>query len=490
MKKRRGGYTAGIICACILGLISASCSKNGSASVKSNSKAPVQINLVLLKVYDFSDAQKVQDEMNKILEKRYNIDVKLTYIDFGSWQQQTNLLLLGTDCDILPLVNTPLSTYVANGQLLELDDYYAKSDKEFKSIWSPVELQGTKVNGKLYSITNLRNFANKYSLHMSQKIVDELNIDISSIKTMEDITPVLAKVHKAHPEMYAVVPQTGDTFVNGWMWDGLGDESWIGVLPEKGQTTKVQNVFDTADFKQFTGMTHKWYEAGYIMSDSLSNRESGESLVVNGKAFSFFNNDSNAAPVPGTVTAEIIAPWTVSNSYSALSYGINVNSLHPGESWKLLQALYTDADLETLLIDGIEGVHYVKNGNGSISYPAGVSATTSTYGGAAQYWAYPYAALTPPIDTLGSPDFFKELVAFNKSAIVSKAAGFLFDSTSITDQYTACVNVMNKYYKALLCGSIDPGKFIPQADAELKSAGIDTVIALKQQELDKFLKNK
>lgn len=39
-----------------------------------------------------------------------------------------------------------------------------------------------------------------------------------------------------------------------------------------------------------------------------------------------------------------------------------------------MEILYTDAEVETLLTDGIEGTHYVKNEDGTISFPEGKTA--------------------------------------------------------------------------------------------------------------------
>jgi ABC-type sugar transport system, periplasmic component len=452
----------------------------------SENKEIVNLNMALLKVYDTTDAPKVQEALNKVLGEKYGINVKITYIDFGSWTEQTNLLLTGDEVDVLPLFMLPLTSYVNNGQVLCLDDYYANASDAMKKVWSEDELKGTMVDGKLYSITNLRNFANKYVANMSEKMVKEMNIDVSSIKSLADLEKVLYQVKKKYPDVYPLVPQQGDNFVNGWTWDGLGDENWIGVLPNKGQDTTVQNILDTNDFKEFTSYTHKWYKDGLIMADALSNTETGTTMIANGKAFAALGNSSNAAAPAGCVQAQLIDPWSVSNSMAALSYAININSKHPDESWKLIEAMYTDKDVATLLIDGMEGTHYIKNEDGTISYPKGVTAPTSKYGQADAYWSYPNGALTAPLDYNGKT-FFTDLINFNKTATISKANGFSFDQTEVSDEYAACINVMSKYYKALLCGSLDPAATISKADKELKDSGIDDIIAAKQSQLDKFI---
>jgi len=451
-------------------------------------KDMVTLNFTLFSIYDFSDAAAVQEKLNEILAEKYQIQVKLTFINSGSWTQQTNLMLTSDEVDVLTLFKTPLSTYVSNGQLLPLDDYYENASDAFKSVWSEDEINGTRVNGSLYSITNLRNFANTYDVMMSKEIAEEMKIDPAGINSLEALDELLYKVKEAYPDLYAMVPQTGAKMSGGWTWDGLGDQSYIGVLADCGQTDKVENLLATDDFKDYCAYTHKWYQDGLIMADALSNTETGYQLVKNGKAFCYLSNNSNVVPA-GITMANVIPAWTESNSYASISYGINAATKHPDESWKLMEAIYTDAEVATLLIDGIEGIHYVLNEDGTISYTEGYDVSTIPYGGADQYWSFPNAALSLPLQANGA-DFFEELTAFNQNSSISIASGFSFDSTSVTDEYSACINVMDKYYNALMCGTIDPETSIPMAISELEDAGISKIIEAKQEQLNAFLAGK
>lgn len=444
------------------------------------------VKFALPGIYDFSDVDMVEAEINTLLAERYGIQVDITYINAGSWTQQSNLLLTGNEVDVIALQQTPLPTYVNNGQLLALDDYYANASDAFKQVWTNGELEGTKVNGVLYSITNFRNFANVYNLHISEKIVEEMGIDVSAIKTMEDVGEIMYQVKEQYPDVYPMVAQNLNFLSNGWTWDGLGDESYIGVLADCGQSAVVENLFNTDDFRDFCNYTHQWYEDGLIMADILSNTERGDNLILNGKAFCHFNNDMHADAADGILLAEIIPAWSTGNSYGSMSYGINSNSSNPDAAWQFMEAVYTDSEIATLLVDGIEGVHYVKNSDGTISYPEGKDASSVTYGGAAQYFTFPNSAVSLPLENNGAT-FFADLHEFNITATQSIATGFVFDSADVTDEYAACVNIMNKYYYALMDGTVDPESTIAQANQELEVAGIDKIIAAKQEQLDAFL---
>ena len=445
-----------------------------------------EVSLHLPTVYDLPDAPMVEDAINQITEEKYGIHLNLTYITTGNWQQQSNLLFTGDEADVIAVFMTPLSSYVKNGQLTDLTDYYANASDEFKQVWSEDEMRGTTVDGKIYAIPNLRNFGNIIGLNIDSDIAAEFGIENGQKLTMEEVDDFLTKAHEKYPDRYALIPQSGDSMINGdWTWDGLGDAQYLGVLEDQGQTTEVKNLFETDDFIDFCTWTRKWYQEGITMQDVLSNTQPFQTLIGNDLAIACFDNYS-VNNVPGITRTEVISAWAQSNSYQALCYGINVNSKDKDAAWELMQILYTDKDVCTLLADGIEGTHYTVNDDGTISFVDGKTAADCGYGMAEGYWIVPYSGNTYPLDVNG-PTFFEDLLQFNKDTLKTKAFGFCFDTSNVVDQYTACSNIMDKYYKALLSGSVDVESTIEQANSELEAAGLADIIAEKQAQLDAYL---
>ena len=93
---------------------------------------------------------------------------------------------------------TPLSSYVKNGQLTDLTDYYANASDEFKSIWSEDEMKGTTVDGKIYAVPNLRNFGNIIGLNIDEDIAAEFGIENGQKLTMEEVDDFLTKAHEKY----------------------------------------------------------------------------------------------------------------------------------------------------------------------------------------------------------------------------------------------------------------------------------------------------
>ena len=450
----------------------------GSGEVKS-------VNVTMPTVYELPDAQLVEDEINKITEEKYGIHLDLEFISMGNWLQQSNLLFTGDEADVIAVFMSPLSSYVKNGQLTDLTDYYANASDEIKAVWSEDAIKGTTIDGKVVAIPNLRNFGNYMGLNIDADIAAEFDIENGQTLTMEEIDTFLRAAHEKYPDRYALVPQSSDSLIGEWSWDGLGDAKWLGVLPECGQVTEVQNLFDTEDFQTFCNWTHTWYQDGLIMPDVLSNTQPFQTLIGNDQGIACFDNYGVNA-VAGMIRTVVVDKWAQSNSYQALCYGINQNSKDKDAAWEAMEILYTDKDVCILLNNGIEGKHYVKNEDGTISFPEGKTAADCGYGMSEGYWITPYSGYSYPLDVNG-PTFYEDLIKFNEETLKTKAFGFSFDTSVVADQYTACSNIMDKYYKALMSGSVDPQTTIEQANAEFEAAGLNDIITEKQKQLDAFL---
>lgn len=139
-------------------------------------------------------------------------------------------------------------------------------------------------------------------------------------------------------------------------------------------------------------------------------------------------------------------------------------------------------EVSELVINGIEGEHYVKKGD-VLTYPEGVDASNTTYSSAG--WVWPNEFISTPWEADG-PDIWKDTEEFNDIALMSVAFGFNWNSEDVMTEITACSNVKAKYENALFCGALDPATTIPKFVEELKDAGVDDIIAEKQRQLDEW----
>ena len=88
-------------------------------------------------------------------------------------------------------------------------------------------------------------------------------------------------------------------------------------------------------------------------------------------------------------------------------------------------------------------------------------------------------------------NYGEKMTEYNDSAMVSPAYGFIFDSTDVANEVTACSNVVQQYCISVEeNGEVDVDTALEKLNQALKEAGIDTIIAEKQEQYDAFLEGK
>lgn len=267
----------------------------------------------------------------------------------------------------------------------------------------------------------------------------------------------------------------------------------FGVLMNQGQETTVENYYATDEYREFVETMYDWQQKGYLSKDAATTTEGVENQVKAGAAFSYFapnkpGYDTRAELLCGTemAIAPLSEPWAGTAQISFLTYGISSSCTDKDKAMQCLDYMYGNKDVLNLLNWGEEGVDYeVKDEeNNIIGYPEGKD-DTNTYH-LAEGWQL-FNQFEMYIWEGDSPDIWKETKVMNESALKSKAFGFTYDSTGVTNELAALSNVKAQYAAALGSGSVNPDEVLPKFLEELEKAGIDKVIQTKQEQLDKWL---
>lgn len=435
---------------------------------------------------------QVQDAMNKHLAENYGIQTKLVYTEIGNFEKAINLAMTTDELDVTCYFtgNGQLSNYVNNGQLLDITDYFNSAPDELKNSFTEAEITAASMNGRIYGLVRKYQYGGQEVAVLNKDIVEEMGIDPASITDMDSLGEVLYKVHEAHPEIYALVPQSMNdmTWCKPWI-EGIGLTSF--AYTNDIDATEVKSIFELDSFREFCNYTHQWYQDGLIMSDAISNTQEGSSMVTAGAAFATLHNadiDPLDTLYPNTVVSSVlIQPKAVPTDIGNLQYGISTNSAHPDEAFALLSALYTDPTLHTLLSYGIEGEHYVIKEDGRADYPEGMTAETEPYGGFAATATYPNYLLNPLKATAVVDNYKTAVDDWNSKVKVSPTFGFYFDTTEYGDFITAYKNLEEKYLHSIKTGSVALDDVLPTIQSELEAIGFYDMIAKVQEELDAYL---
>lgn len=441
-----------------------------------------------------TDILLVEEELNKITMSEVGAKIKLLPISFGNWDQQTKLMLSsGEKLDLLPMFSSSVSGYVANGQLIFLNELLDQQGQGIIEVLGEDIAKVANVDGDVYGVTTLRDWATSSGIVMRKDLVEKYGIDVSQIKTLDDIEKVFEIVKAGEPGMEMLAGTQGSPII-----DRIEDYDWLtdkyGVLMECGQSLEVVNRYETEEYKEQVYKMRDWYNKGYIMKDTMTNTETAANLVKAGKLFAYFSPlkpgfavQEKLSTTYDMVTATLSEPYLTTTNTGFLTWGIPINCQNTEKTMEVLNLAYSNADFMNLLDWGIEGKHYqvIDEENDIIDFAEGVDASNSGYN-LGLGWAFPNQFITH-IWNGNSTSLWTELNDFNMNATKSLAYGFAYDPSNVVNEITAVANVITEYAEGLGDGVVDPDEYLPKFIADLKAAGMDKIVTEKQAQLDKWL---
>lgn len=470
----------------------ASSSNDGSSkSADSSNQDSYTVKILAPGDASTDDCAKISEAASKITEEKFNTKVELTRVGFGSYDQQVNLTLASSEkLDLMYEYCGNVTSAISSGQIVPITDYLDSYGSDMKSQISDSDWKCVTFNGDIYGVPANKEKATGWGFAMNKEMADATGIDYSSIKTEEELEPLLEKVKEMYPDVYPIVSNNGSMSLMTDQDDLGGD---IGSLESaSGDNTTVINYYGTDEYMNEMKLRYDWAQKGLLMPDASTSTENANSLIGAGKGFGRFTNTK-----PGiekemekevgkeVVVLEMVKPYTTTTRVDIVWY-VPHNSEKPERAVQVLNEIYTNPDLANLFINGLEGKHYefVDKEKGIVNYPEGVNASNTGY--TSLPWAWPNETISYIWEGLDS-DIWDQIQEFNKDATVFPAKGFAWDNTEVQNEVTACANVVAKYGPALECGSLEPETTIPKFLDELKAAGADTIIAEKQKQLDAWL---
>lgn len=453
-----------------------------------------EANLVLAFPYSNKapeDIAEVEAALNELTKEKIGATVTLIPVAIASWAEQFNLLMTGNEQVDLIYINNVFSSAVSKKYLLPLNDLLAANAPELVEVVGDYT-SGGSINGVCYAVPTLRDLATQSGIMLLKEYVDKYEIDVTTIKSYADLTPVWAKIKEGEGENFYPF------FMNNTQWhqvtscimgDSLGD--MLGILAPNDTEGKVVNRFELPEYREIIELLRSWYEAGYINPDAATTKVTFLEAVKSNICAGYVNamhpgqpekhSTMNAREMVGVA---IGAPLATTSNAQAAMWGITYKAEDPALAAKLMNLMYSDKDFYNTLSWGIEGKHYVFTEDGHIDYPEGVDSQNTGWGlnlGWAlgnQFLSYVWAG-----NPLNQYDLLKE---YNAGAVISKANGFTFDTAKVKSAYAACLAVLDEYRLAMETGSLDLSK-LEEMNQKLYASGLQSIMDEKQAQLDVFL---
>lgn len=486
----------------VLGLCSCSKSSNTNSGTKGHDKI-VFAYATFNNVPSEETLNTIEAEINKITEKKINADIKLKPISIANYSKNVSLALSsGDQIDIFESLGN-FNTCVATGMAADITDIIDKCAAETKKLLGSDFISTCMKDNKIYGIPTYKPYALTPMIIYKKDIADKLGIDMTKVKSLNDLTEVARKIKAAYPSMTPIVPANQGNFNMNLCIpniDFLTDDynSPKGVL--MGDSKTVIDYYSTKEFANLCKLMRTWHNKGLLLKDAATTTSTATELMAGDNSFCYiasysYPTEDTAASLEAQCGGHKLGAVQIGDAYldttaiNAVSWMISSNSKVPETALKFLNLTYTDKNIINLLIYGLKDRDYVINDDGYVSYPKGKDATT-----------VPYTAQLS-CGTMGNFFLMYPMVGTNKDSLTweqeqnknakrSPAMGFTFDSSSLKTEYTAVSNVITQYLPALLCGSIDPNTAIPEFEEKLKASGLTKIIEEKQKQFDSWFASK
>lgn len=436
------------------------------------------------------DLALVNEELNRILDEKLGFTVSYNKIAWNDYNARLSAIIQsGAEFDIAFAANTNQGDYIGNaarGVWLPLDDYLETSGKAMFEAIDPIFWDGVRYNGRIYGVPTNKETCVPEMFMFSKELVDKYGIDITKLTTIESLEPVLQRITAEEPDY---IPFDFDSNARN-LFAQEAYEPLFDSLPlmtySYDKSCKIFNVLDTPHGRARVATMRRYYKNGYINEDAAIKESGG--LTAGEKVFckmssggpfseSLWSRDRGYPVVAQQISPKIVTTAAARGGIMAVS----AKTEHPDECVAFLNALNTDPEIRNLLNFGVEGTHYTLTEKGQVHRISdGYSGVQYTQGN----WFILKTTDDEPLDK------WTEFKRFNRTATKSATLGFTPNMSDCQEEFLECVKIANRYYAALMTGSVDDTVYLPRYLDELNAAGLKKVQNVLQKQMDEWKRSR
>ncbi|MGE7823625.1 ABC transporter substrate-binding protein [Paenibacillus sp. NPDC093718] len=428
---------------------------------------------------------KAVDAMNAYTAEKIGVKVDIKVASWGEWDTKMNTIVnTGEPFDIMFTNSGKYSKQVAMGAFADITDLVQSETPDLYKLIPEKVWEGTKIGGKYYSVPTYKDSALTQYWVFDDKYVQKYSIDINNIKTLQDLDKPLHDMKAGEGKSFYPLPMTQGEGLNGFFNDyddlTLGFPP-IGVKADDASRTVV-SVLEQPDVMTNLKLLHQWYQDGIINPDAPTKTENDKgrpffaAQAFPGAEVSWQINDAIEKYNMVQHYGPIYTTSTIQGSLNAIS----ANSKYKKEALKYLELVNTDPKLRNMLAFGELGVDY-----NNVDGEKVIERTSDTWPLA----AYTQGTFFNLAVTKGAPeDQWEQVKKLNDAATSSTILGFALDITDLQTEVANCQAVWDKYKYELITGASDPETMVPKITAELKSAGMDTIMQAAQEQINNYFK--
>lgn len=251
---------------------------------------------------------------------------------------------------------------------------------------------------------------------------------------------------------------------------------------EYEKNDNVYSWYESEAFKAVSKFNAMLIEKGYAGKDYFTDPEKAVADWNAGNCFAKYGTASHViensfkATLPDAEIARIHITDAPYYSNMDFDWGMSISTADAEntENWlKLFNWMYKDQATYNFLVYGVEGKDYEFNADGTVNKLVSDVFWEDWFMMANCYQIYDPSVSKEAIEVYNNTD---------KDAILSKTAGFSFDSTPVSTEVALLKAAISEYMQPILLGYSDYDENFANALQQLKDAGLDAVIEEYQRQ--------
>lgn len=503
------------ICICIvLSMLLAGCTKEGTTPDSTTEKqssdaanAPVNTKPELEPyeiVWYFGgngtepNERLVEDEIGKYLKDKINTTVDIITFPLGEYANKMQTIITSGEKVDLAFSCSWCFTHTdvaRSGMLVEItDEMLDKYAPHAKEVLAEKWLPGAKVDGVLYHLPCNKEVGVQGGVLLNKALVDKYNFDISTLKTYEDLTPMLQVIKDNEPDIYPIGTCEGDNVgqLIACMANNAG-ELTIG-FPMNG-TEWVAN-YDIPEIVDLWKVAKKFTDLGFVRKDAITVGDINPDLKA-GKVFATHvqlkpgkDAEMTVSTTPGIEWVQVGLTDCVIRDVTGSMMAIPKTCPDPSRALMFYDYFYHDKNLLTLVNYGIEGIHYVKIDENTIDF------APQTEGGTKSGWRPPFSIwmvgdqFKNYLLKSEDPEKYSKLIKFNAECKpFGDTLGFSFDPEPVRNTWDKFKASGQEEYKLLNIGQAgDVDAAIAKQRKTWEDAGIKEILKEYNRQYEEFVK--
>lgn len=453
------------------------------------------------------DYDMVIDEVNgKLISDGVNIKAEIEYIPWDVWDQKVNLKLsTGEPFDLFQIMQgrVNFSKYAANGALIDISEYIDKYGENIKREIPEQVLNSAKLNNKLYTIPaywyETASAENNFSIR--KDIREKYGFDIPSTpaELLDQLELVIGEwggeykpyIPVQGKSISSIGPMRSHTLHRAYDTYPFIEKDQLVIFYEDNM---MGSWIESEEFKADAEFFREAYLRGVISPDVLTlDNAQKNAQIANGDWYVIFGTSIKAGDNGIDLDDVEVAYFNEEKPYMRPvsiknSNAIPITSQNPEAAIKFINWLYGSQENYDLFMYGIEGTHYIDEGQNNKKTLLDKETNLSQYSfadwmiGNLTYLRYDNKQMPRSItDTL-----YKT----REDAVTHIADGFFFDGTNVKTELANVKTEIATSIVPIYCGVLDYSEYFEEALNNVKKAGLEEVIAEYERQYNEYLNSK